>query len=149
MIASSQYGEFKYMSNADTPPPRAISLSSLGRFLLVGGLATGLHYLITALLHGVAGWPMVTASGTGFVLSAIGNYALNARFTFRSARSHRSAFPRFAATASAGLLINTLLLSGLLALGLHAVLAQLLTTLGTLIWNYVVNALWTFTHPTT
>lgn len=137
------------MSNADNGSARALSLSSLSRFLLVGGVATAIHYLIAAVLHGLANWPMVHASGVGFVVSALANYALNARFTFRSARSHRSAFPRFAATAAAGLLINTLLLGALLALGLHAVLAQPLTTLGTLIWNYVVNALWTFKHPAT
>lgn len=135
------------MTSADPARPHAISTSSLGRFLLVGGLATAVHYLITALLHGLAGWPMVLASAIGFTVSAIGNYALNARFTFRSERSHRSAFPRFALTAGAGLLINSLLLTALLGLGLHAVLAQLMTTLGTLIWNYVINALWTFKHP--
>ena len=126
-----------------------ISLRSLASFLLVGGFATGLQYAIMALLMALAGMPALTASNIGFGISAVANYLLNARLTFRSERSHASTLPRFAITAALGLAINSLLLSLLIAAGLHPAPAQVLTTAGVLIWNYTLNALWTFKKPQT
>jgi putative flippase GtrA len=124
-----------------------ISMRSLASFLLVGGFATGLQYAIMALLMALAGMPALTASNTGFAISAVANYWLNAKLTFRSERSHVATLPRFAITAALGLGINSLLLSLLIAAGLHPAPAQLLTTAGVLIWNYTLNALWTFKKP--
>ncbi len=132
-----------------TPASANISLRSLASFLLVGGFATGLQYAIMALLMALAGMPALAASNTGFGISAVANYLLNARLTFRSERSHASALPRFVVTAGLGLAINSLLLSLLIAAGLHPAPAQILTTAGVLIWNYTLNALWTFKKPQT
>jgi putative flippase GtrA len=126
-----------------------ISMRSLASFLLVGGFATGLQYAIMALLMALAGMPALTASNTGFAISAVANYWLNAKLTFRSERSHVATLPRFAITAALGLGINSLLLSLLIAAGLHPAPAQILTTAGVLIWNYTLNALWTFKKPQT
>ena len=131
------------------PPSRSgnISLRSMASFLLVGGFATGLQYAIMALLMALAGLPALTASNIGFAISAVANYLLNAKLTFRSERSHAATLPRFAVTAALGLAINSLLLSLLIAAGLHPAPAQILTTAGVLIWNYTLNALWTFKKP--
>jgi len=126
-----------------------ISLRSLASFLMVGGFATGLQYAIMALLMGLADVQALTASNLGFAISAVANYLLNAKLTFRSERSHASTLPRFAITAALGLGINSLLLSLLIAAGLHPAPAQILTTAGVLIWNYTLNALWTFKKPQT
>jgi putative flippase GtrA len=131
------------------PSPGNISLRSLATFLVVGGFATGLQYAIMALLMALAGVPALAASNTGFAISAVANYLLNAKLTFRSERSHASTLPRFAVTAALGLGINSLLLSLLIAAGLHPAPAQILTTAGVLIWNYTLNALWTFKKPQT
>lgn len=131
------------------PSSGNISLRSLLSFLLVGGFATGLQYAIMALLMALAGMPALAASNTGFAVSAVANYLLNARLTFRSERSHAATLPRFAVTAALGLGINSLLLSLLIAAGLHPAPAQILTTAGVLIWNYTLNALWTFKKPQT
>lgn len=132
-----------------TPRSGNISLRSLASFLLVGGFATGLQYAIMALLMELAAVPALTASNIGFAISAVANYLLNARLTFRSERSHAATLPRFAITAALGLAINSLLLSLLIAAGLHPAPAQILTTAGVLIWNYTLNALWTFKKPQT
>jgi putative flippase GtrA len=121
-----------------------LSLRSLLSFLAVGGFATAVHYALTSGLVLLAGLPLVPASAIGFAISALANYLLNARLTFRSTQAHRSTAPRFVATAGTGLLINSMLLSFLTTLGLHAIPAQILTTLGVLIWNYTINGLWTF-----
>jgi putative flippase GtrA len=132
-----------------TPRSGNISVRSLATFLVVGGFATGLQYAIMALLMALAGVPALAASNTGFAISAVANYLLNAKLTFRSERSHASTLPRFAVTAALGLGINSLLLSLLIAAGLHPAPAQILTTAGVLIWNYTLNALWTFKKPQT
>ena len=127
---------------------RNISLRSLISFVLVGGFATGVHYALMALLIWLVDCPLVLASAIGFAVSAVANYLLNARLTFRSKESHAKTLPRFIVTALLGLAINSLLLAFLVSLGMHPALAQLLTTLGVMLWNYTINALWTFKNPT-
>ncbi|MFM9437700.1 putative flippase GtrA [Janthinobacterium sp. CG_23.3] len=121
-----------------------LSMRSMAGFLLVGGFSTTLHYLLAALGVLACGLPVVWSSSLGFALSALVNYLLNARLSFRSRASHRATAPRFLATCGAGLLMNSVLLSFLLSLGVAALPSQILTTLGVLIWNYLVNGLWTF-----
>lgn len=118
-------------------------------FLLVGGAATGLHYAVMFVCATVLAIPVVWSSVIGFTVSALANYLLTARLTFRSNQPHRSTAPRFCLTAGAGLLLNYVLLSILVSNGVHAIPAQLLTTLGVLIWNYCINGLWTFANRAT
>lgn len=114
-------------------------------FALVGGLATGLQYLLLFILVRFAGMAGPLASAIGFVVSAIFNYLANRYFTFRSQRSHQEALPRFMAVSLTGLAINTLVLwCALLALGDHILAAQLVATAVVFSWNYLVNKKWTF-----
>jgi len=130
---------------SETPPKNEnISARSLFSFLLVGGAATALQYIIMFGLVAGAGVAAVIASAIGFCVSAVFNYVCNAAFTFRSGQPHGQAVPRFVMTAAAGLAINSLLLSLLMAIGLPLVPAQVLTTVGVLLWNYCINAIWTF-----
>ena len=131
-----------------TSAPRNISLRSLISFVLVGGFATGVHYALMALLIWLVDCPLVLASAIGFAVSAVANYILNARLTFRSQESHAKTLPRFIVTSLLGLAINASMLAFLVSLGMHPALAQLLTTLGVMLWNYTINALWTFKNPT-
>lgn len=115
------------------------------RFLLVGGLCTGLQYAV--LVAGVewAGVDAVAASAAGFVLSAAFNYLLNRRFTWASQASHSTALARFALVVLMGLAFNVLgmrLLHGYL--GWHYVWAQVLVTVVTLLWNFAGHRHWTF-----
>ncbi|MDQ7988106.1 MAG: GtrA family protein [Candidatus Dactylopiibacterium sp.] len=133
------------------PPPSSraapIGGQTFLRFLLVGGSATALHYALMAALlaTGMAG--AGAASAIGYTLSTFYNYAANARFTFGGGHDHRRSLPRFLLTALAGLGINQILLLGLIRLGLPVPAAQLCATAGVLLWNYLVNALWSFKRP--
>ncbi len=120
------------------------SIRSALTFLIVGGLTTGIQYVVMALLMWLADMPAVYASSIGFVFSAAVNYLLNARLTFRTKKTHTDTLPRFIGTAGMGLLLNVLVLTGLTSMGMHVALAQVLTTICVLIWNYTVNAIWTF-----
>ncbi|MEH3085016.1 MAG: GtrA family protein [Xylophilus ampelinus] len=124
-----------------------LSLSSAGRFLLVGGSATAMHYAVMAfvLWRGWAG--PVAASAAGFVLSAVFNYVASASYTFRGRHRHVRALPRFAATLAAGCALNAGVVALLLRLGAPLVLAQLVATGCVMVWNYAIHAVWTFRPP--
>lgn len=123
-------------------------LARFARFVVVGGFATLLQY---ALLYvGVEGLHLapVPASAIGYVLSALANYALNRRLTFRSRASHRSALPRFAVVSGTGLLLNTAIMYvGTAILSGHYLLVQIIATVLVLLWNFIGSQLWTFRPP--
>lgn len=123
---------------------RNLNKRSLIAFLFVGGFATGLQYLLALLFVFLLGMPAAVASTCGYAISAVANYLLNARLTFRSTGSHRQTAPRFIVVASTGLVLNYVLLSCLVTLGLHFSIAQIVTTLCVILWNYLINGLWTF-----
>lgn len=120
-------------------------LTQFGRFLLVGGFAAGLQYLILVLLAEFTGMPPVYASSIGFVLSAFANYALNHRYTFRSDVAHTVGALRFAVTATSGLAINAIVLALTTSvLGWHYLAGQVAATATVLVWNFLVHRNWTY-----
>lgn len=117
------------------------------KFALVGGFATMLHYAILVVLVEGLRWPPVAATSVGFVVSALGNYLLNRRFTFRSRRRHVEAALRFVIVAVVGFCVNaSVVWLAFNAVGLHYLVAQVVATLATLGWNFVGNRHWTFGH---
>lgn len=115
------------------------------RFILVGGLATAIHYFILVLMVQVAGASPVLASSFGFSLSAGFNYLLNRKLTFASDRGHVEAAPRFLIVTLVGLSLNSVIVWLLVSLlAWHYLLAQLLATCITIFWNYFANKYWTF-----
>jgi putative flippase GtrA len=115
------------------------------RFLIVGGIATLIQYIVLIWTVERRHWNAVLASSLGYILSAIANYLLNYYFTFQSGQRHGVAAARFAIVAAAGFALNALLME-LLAGKLHVayVLSQVLATSGTLTWNYWANSKWSF-----
>jgi putative flippase GtrA len=125
--------------------PQARIAGQFLSFLVVGALATAVHY--TILIAGVEwlGMSPVLASGAGFVAGAVTNYLLNRRYTFAVQKRHRAAIPRFAAVACCGLLLNLVILQALAVhVGLPYLVAQCLATGFVLLWNFLLNRLWTF-----
>ena len=65
--------------------------------------------------------------------------------TFASSAPHTRALPRFAVVAVAGIALNALVMSTVLALlGPHYLVAQVMATLAVLGAGYLVNRAWTF-----
>lgn len=114
-------------------------------FAGIGAIATAIHYVV--LIVGVQFLDLapVAASSIGFGFSAFVNYSLNRRITFHSKKAHPDALPKFLAVALVGLALNAVLLAAATEiLGLNYLLAQALVTALVLIWNYSINAAWTF-----
>jgi putative flippase GtrA len=119
-------------------------LGRLLRFGLVGGVATGIQYLILVVLVHVTGMTAPVASEIGFVVSAFGNYLLNYHFTFRSRQPHGPAAAKFVTLVAVGLAINFALMQMLTGAGVYYLLAQVCTTAVVFLWNFAGNSLWTF-----
>jgi putative flippase GtrA len=122
-------------------------LAQFIRFASVGVVGTSVQYLtLVILVESTAAGP-VLSSGFGFILGAFTNYYLNYRYTFRSAKRHHRALPKFMLVALVGLAIN----SGIMRLGtsffsLQYLVVQIFATGLVLIWNFAGNRIWTFSE---
>ncbi len=119
-------------------------LSRFVRFVLVGGIATAIQYALLVLLVRGFGIAPTPASSVGFALSAVVNYLLNYRYTFRSHRPHVPAMAKFGLLAAVGLLINAAIMYLMVAAGAHYLIAQVCATGVVLFWNFIGNSFWTF-----
>lgn len=123
-------------------------MSVLGQFIRfagVGGVCTGLQYLILMLLVALLDIHPVIASSAGYVLSALLNYQLNRVYTFQSGAAHLHALPRFFAIALVGLVLNAAVLGFMVSVfNLYYMLGQVVATAVTLVWNFIANRTWTF-----
>lgn len=123
-------------------------LAGLRRFLSYFGVSIAallVHYgVLIATVRGFGG-DAVAGSAAGFVFGGVVSYVLNHRFTFRSTRRHHVALPTFFAVAGLGLAFNTLLMALFLEIiGVHYLLAQVLTTGLLLFWHFFAHQHWTF-----
>jgi putative flippase GtrA len=114
------------------------------RFALVGAVATAIQYAILVFLVRGFGVAPTPASSVGFALSAVANYLLNYRFTFRSNRAHGPAAAKFALLAVTGLFVNAAIMHLMVGARVHYLLAQVCATAVVLFWNFLGNSLWTF-----
>ena len=116
-------------------------------FLGIGIVATALQYAVLVAAVEQWGTSPVLGSSIGYIVSAVVNYLLNYHFNFRSRNSHSIAASRFALVAASGLLLN----GAIMALLGHVprlpyLIAQLAATATVLAWNFIGNALWSFSH---
>lgn len=124
--------------------------STIVQFLLfagIGAIGTVGHY--TTLIVLVQFWAVdpVFASSFGFVVGAIINYILNYHFTFQSDKRHAEALTKFLIVATIGAGINGVIMYiGIENTSINYLIVQLFATAVVLLWNFVVNKLWTFAH---
>jgi putative flippase GtrA len=124
---------------------------TIGQFLLfagVGAIGTVGHY--TTLIVLVQFWAVdpVFASSFGFVVGAIINYILNYHFTFQSKKRHAEALTKFLIVAIIGAGINGFIMYvGVENTNINYMIVQIFATFMVLLWNFIVNKLWTFAHP--
>jgi len=114
-------------------------------FAGVGAIATGIQYLILILLTEFTGLTPVYASAIGYAISSVLNYLMKYHFVFSSEKKHSSTAPKYALISGIGLTLNTALMHvGTETLGLYYLIAQIITTVLVLLWNFFASALWTF-----
>ena len=121
-----------------------INKSSFFRFLLVGASATLLHYLLMGFMIYIHDISATNSSAIGYIISAFYNYWANSQFSFTKVHSLGRRLPRFILVTVTGLLINHAILLVGIYFFVPIVISQLAATFFVLIWNYILNAVWTF-----
>jgi putative flippase GtrA len=118
-------------------------IHSFSLHVATGAIAVGAHY---AVMYGFvqAGMPGVPASALGFGAGALTKFALSYWRVFAPSRGMTAAGTRFVVAIALQLVVNTLLLSSFLKLGLSLWPAQVTTTVLMTFGNYLVYRLWVF-----
>ena len=80
------------------------------RFVLVGLVNTGIGLAVILGLQFLLGLGPLQANAGGYLAGSVVSYLLNRGFTFRSARAHRAAVPRFMIAAGTCFLFNLAIL---------------------------------------
>lgn len=115
------------------------------KFFSVGALATACQYCLLITFVELLQADKVLASATSYVISAVLNYTLNYYFTFKSDQHHLHSALKFTLVAAVGAAINTILFAALVyQLEVNYIVAQLISTLVVMLWNFTLSAKWTF-----
>lgn len=88
------------------------NLKPLFRYLLVGGMATICNYLIFIFLIMVVKAHYLLAASTGYIVSVLGGYFFNKRWTFNNASSYKETFLKYFMVYLTTLILSTLILKG-------------------------------------
>ena len=114
-------------------------------FVVVGFIATGVHYTFLIGLVEIAGLTPVTAALIGYGAGGTVSYSLNRRHVFRSNRPHQEAVSRFILVAAVGFGLTYLFMSLLVdRAGIPYFPAQVVTTGVVMLWSFAAHKLWTF-----
>lgn len=124
---------------------RGNEIVTLVLYVVAGGMATAVHYLVT--IVSVEGFRMdaLLASMGGFTLGAATKYVLNYFVAFRSGQRHVRAAPRFVAMLALMFAANAVLFWLLNEVaGVFYIVAQAVTTLALVPFGYAINRSWVF-----
>lgn len=111
----------------------------------VGVAGTAVQYMILIILVSAGTTGPVAASSVGAIVGAIINYILNYLFTFRSRENHARTAPRYFLVALVGFCVNWAAMSVMVhLLGIHYILAQIVSTCIVLVLTFSANAAWSF-----
>lgn len=117
------------------------------RFALIGAVGTAVHFLVLDIFVRFAGLSAVVASQMGAICGAVMNYLLNRKLNYGSQASHFKTGPKFFTVVLVGFVLNGMLMALFVEyLGWHYLIAQALTTVLVLFWNFAANHFWTFSE---
>lgn len=123
----------------------AISAGSFARYAQIGGVATGVHYVMLLVLVEGVGIPAAPSAALAALCGALVAYLGNRVFNFSSRAGHRHALPRFLFVAALAAGFNGLIVwAGTRGLNWHYLIAQLLASILVLGLTYRINRAWTF-----
>ena len=114
-------------------------------FVVVGFIATGVHYALLIGLVEIAGISAVAAALAGYAAGGTVSYVLNRRHVFRTKLPHEAAMSRFTLVAAVGFGLTYIFMSLFVrAAGIPYLPAQVVTTGIVMFWSFAAHRLWTF-----
>lgn len=114
-------------------------------YIAAGFAAVGGHYATTIAGVELLDARPLAASAAGFCVGAVIKYVLNYFLAFRSAEKHSAALAKFGVALAVLFALNALVFWVLQSgLGLHYVVAQVLTTGALILPGYFLSRLWVF-----
>ncbi len=119
-------------------------VKSFLRYVLIGAIATTVHYLVLILCVEAFKWPAYLGSGLGAVIGAQVAFFGNRRFTFAHSGAWNTAWLKFQTTALIGALVGMAIVATAVKMGWHYLLGQVLATLTSLVMTFAINRAWTF-----
>lgn len=117
----------------------------LVRYVSVGVVGAVIHYACYLILINIGFAGPILASAIASLLGGVCNYLANYHFTFSSQQRHHEAASRFIAVAALGWLVN---LGSMIVfytwLGIHYLVAQVISTVVSFLFNYLGCSKWVF-----
>lgn len=115
-------------------------------FCLVGGTSALIDMSLLYASVEFFNIPLLLAATLSFSVASINGYVLNQKFTFKNEKNVSfSQYLMFLTVSLAGLGLTLALLHMLTNIvGLHYLIAKIITIAIVVFWNYFANTLWTF-----
>jgi putative flippase GtrA len=114
-------------------------------FVVVGAIATGVHYALLIGLVEIAGTSAVAAALVGYGAGGTVSYGLNRHLTFRTKLPHEVAVSRFTLVAAVGFALTYIFMSLFVHVAnIPYLLAQVATSGIVMFWSFAVHRIWTF-----
>jgi putative flippase GtrA len=114
-------------------------------FALMGLVGTAAHFGVLLAMVAMLGSDAVLASIAGSLVGMVVNFTLNHRITFSGSAEVRRSAPRYFVVSLTVIVLNGVFMSLLVhGLGVHYIIAQVLTSATLLVFGFVCNALWSF-----
>ena len=118
---------------------------SLPLYIGAGGVATASSYAVMIAAVEALGVAPVAASAAGYATGAAVKYWLNYSMAFQSRARHAPAVLRFAIALGGMMVLNTLVFALVeRGLGLHYIVAQVITTILLIPPGYMIHRQWVF-----
>lgn len=113
-------------------------LAELFRFAFTGGVCFLVEFLCLTLLVELVHLPVLIATAIAFLISVAVNYVLCVKWVFTGAKDGGAGVKAtFLLTSGMGFVLNEILMWLLnIVLGVHYMIAKVISTLLVMIWNY-------------
>ncbi len=120
------------------------SHKELARFLLVGCSGTIVNYAVLTLTYHFWHWPVVVSALLSNEAAMISNFFCHEYWTFNGERhgSAKRRFVRYQVVATGGIIITTAILTVLVHVGIHYLLANAIAIVLAVSWNFFMSHKW-------
>lgn len=117
------------------------------KFLIVGGLSFAIDLGTLALLHEVFDVVLWLATPIAFIISLLFNFGVQRSFTFRSTNRRDVSFLKYIALVVFNIGATDVIVNVLAGIGISYAIGKVVSTVLTMIWNYLLYRHWIFKHP--